>query len=343
MKQKEEIKFILSYITKLDNDIKDYNDFNISENMLYDDIRETIAILGSELPNDIDEKLLWKNGNGVSDANICIGLLKKYLIKNGYEEEKLDIQYDNLKKMMTFLKTYIDDVTENYPYKLDSKYLEIVKYGFEDQIVGVNLDLNKEIKLNYGLDIEYDNLSINIQNINMIAELFYKFLRDKSNRYKYTIDINNAFSRFSLPYRLNCGIVQNSQIITTYNVSLNLNKDKFDDKIKRSLNLIISNDLVDKKCALNLLIDSLDYLIDMQNKKGKQRLNLCKKVNNDENSKVYAVLSNEINEIHKMANSFFDLRHNEKAQEALVDSRFIEYLYNRINSILNLFIICINK
>ena len=29
MKQKEEIKFILSYITKLDNDIKDYNDFNI--------------------------------------------------------------------------------------------------------------------------------------------------------------------------------------------------------------------------------------------------------------------------------------------------------------------------
>ena len=98
MKQKEEIKFILSYIMKLDNDIKDYNDFNISENMLYDDIRETIAILGSELPNDIDEKLLWKNGNGVSDANICIGLLKKYLIKNGYEEEKLDIQYDNLKK-----------------------------------------------------------------------------------------------------------------------------------------------------------------------------------------------------------------------------------------------------
>ena len=57
----------MSYITKLDNDIKDYNDFNISENMLYDDIRETIAILGSELPNDIDKKLLWKNGNGVSD------------------------------------------------------------------------------------------------------------------------------------------------------------------------------------------------------------------------------------------------------------------------------------
>lgn len=68
----------------------------------------------------------------------------------------------------------------------------------------------------------------------------------------------------------------------------------------------------------------------------------AKSVNEDENSKVYAVVKAEIEEIMKISNEYFDIRHNEylnkakQEREAIQDLAFIEYLYNRAYALLYL-------
>lgn len=69
---------------------------------------------------------------------------------------------------------------------------------------------------------------------------------------------------------------------------------------------------------------------------------LAKSVKDDNNSKVYAVVKREIDELMKISNEYFDIRHNDylnsakQQREALNDSQFIEYLYNRAYSLLYL-------
>ena len=51
--------------------------------------------------------------------------------------------------------------------------------------------------------------------------------------------------------------------------------------------------------------------------------------------KVYAVVKKELDELMKLSNEYFDVRHNDylnaakEKREPLNDSQFIEYLYNR--------------
>ncbi|MEE1496812.1 MAG: hypothetical protein UF433_05520 [Clostridium sp.] len=69
---------------------------------------------------------------------------------------------------------------------------------------------------------------------------------------------------------------------------------------------------------------------------------VAKSVNEDENSKVYAVVKAEMEEIMKISNEYFDIRHNEylnkarQAREPIQDLVFSEYLYNRAYALLYL-------
>lgn len=114
----------------------------------------------------------------------------------------------------------------------------------------------------------------------------------------------------------------------------------FERKIRFSEDMINSNDLMEKKSALDFLIDSLQYLISIQEgNRTKQYSQLALSVNQDTDSKVYVVIKNEL---MKLSNEYFDIRHNDylndaKQQgEALNDSQFIEYLYNRAYALLYL-------
>lgn len=67
---------------------------------------------------------------------------------------------------------------------------------------------------------------------------------------------------------------------------------------------------------------------------------MASKVNADQNSKVYAVIKQELNDLMKISNEYFDIRHNDylndakEKRESLNDSQFIEYLYNRAYALL---------
>ena len=91
-------------------------------------------------------------------------------------------------------------------------------------------------------------------------------------------------------------------------------------------------------------MDALQYYISIQDALNieKKYAEAARSVNADSNTKVYSVVKNEISEIMKLSNEFFDIRHNEylnkakQKREALDDLQFIEYLYNRVYALLYL-------
>lgn len=100
---------------------------------------------------------------------------------------------------------------------------------------------------------------------------------------------------------------------------------------------------MEKKSALDFIIDALQYLISTQGgNRNAQYKALALSVSNNIDGKVYAVVKNELDELMKLSNEFSDVRHNDylnaakEKREALNDSQFIEYLYNRAYAMLYL-------
>jgi len=118
----------------------------------------------------------------------------------------------------------------------------------------------------------------------------------------------------------------------------------FERKIRYSEEMITSREYLDKKSALDYIIDALQFILSVQDgEKVIQKYKLAaKSVNEDEDSKVYAVVKAEIEEIMKISNEYFDIRHNEylnkarQTREPIQDLAFIEYLYNRAYALLYL-------
>ena len=103
-----------------------------------------------------------------------------------------------------------------------------------------------------------------------------------------------------------------------------------------------NNEILDKKCALDYIVDALQYFISVQKPDGidKKYAAASRGVCSNQDSKIYAVVKAEISEVMKLSNEYFDIRHNEylnkakQKREVLNDKDFIEYLYNRIYSLL---------
>lgn len=199
------------------------------------------------------------------------------------------------------------------------------------------------------LGISYDNRyddkdRCKLTDIKLLIELIYKELIQLQLRYDFTVQINKMFMRFLLPYELKNGKMKKKGYKTTEKNTPIINFQMFESKIQWSEDKILGTEGLDKHTALNYITDALQYLLSLINgincpefsgKNIKQRCALI--VNSDDNSKTYSVVTREVHEIQLIANEFFDIRHNEylsqsskTEREPLLDSAFIEYLYNRI-------------
>ena len=181
------------------------------------------------------------------------------------------------------------------------------------------------------------------EDIKIFLEIAYKYwiINEGKVHYEFTVEVNERFKIFKLPYRMQNGIVLKQGYKTTYGIDRIINYRMFERKIRFSEDMINSNDLMEKKSALDFLIDALQYLVSIQEgSREKQYSALALNVNSDNDSKVYAVIKQEVKELMKLANEYFDIRHNDylnaakEKREALNDSQFIEYLYNRAYSLL---------
>lgn len=163
-------------------------------------------------------------------------------------------------------------------------------------------------------------------------------------RYDFTVMVNKRLSRFLIPHRLQNGRLIQEGYKTSYYLDKILNYPMFERKIRYSEEMITSREYLDKKSALDYIIDALQFILSVQDgEKVIQKYKLvAKSVNEDEDSKVYAVVKAEIEEIMKISNEYFDIRHNEylnkarQTREPIQDLAFIEYLYNRAYALLYL-------
>ena len=176
----------------------------------------------------------------------------------------------------------------------------------------------------------------------MFIELAFSSWIENEKRYDFTKDVNAIFQKFRMPFKLQKGKVIKSGYRTTNLNDKIINYTMLERKIQYAEEMILSPENLDKKCALDYIIDSLQYIISIQDGTGiaDKYSNASKKISNNVDGKVYAVIKNEINELMKISNEYFDIRHNEylnkakEKREAITDSIFIEYLYNRAYALL---------
>lgn len=253
------------------------------------------------------------------------------------------VKEDNVKKFWVSFTTWFEDELPG---------MEILQPYYEDYdnwnggTYYLGIDFEKEYRLHYG--IGYPNIlkleSPQMEDIKMFIELAFHEWVIFEKRYDFTVMVNKRLSRFSIPYRLQNGRLVQEGYKTSYYVDKILNYSMFERKIRYSEEMITSREYLDKKSALDYIIDALQFILSVQDgEKVVQKYKLAaKSVNEDENSKVYAVVKAEIEDIMKIANEYFDIRHNEylnkakEVRESIQDLTFIEYLYNRAYALLYL-------
>lgn len=253
------------------------------------------------------------------------------------------VKEDNIKKFWVSFTTWFEDELPG---------TEILKAYYEDYdnwnggTYYLGIDFEKEYRLHYGIPYP-DILKLDLpqmEDIKMFIELAFHEWIFFEKRYDFTVMVNKRLSRFSIPYRLQNGRLIQEGYKTSYYIDKILNYSMFERKIRYSEEMITSREYLDKKCALDYIIDALQFILSVQDgEKVVHKYKLAaKSVNEDEDSKVYAVVKAEIEEVMKISNEYFDIRHNEylnkakQTREPIQDLAFIEYLYNRAYALLYL-------
>ena len=333
-------QLIIRNINEINDEINSFKKTMDSET-LFKKLYVVTGVFSNEIP-EIQSNLLFREGTETRDAETVVGLLEKYLADNDIE--------------------YTEKETENEIYK---KFWKSFLLWFEKELVDLDLIQDKFVSwsnwnggTNY-LTIDYDNEYIlytgenypdslkrnegDIVEIKKFIEMAYThwIKDDAESHYKFTIQINNRLQMFKLPYKLQNGKVVDQGYKSSYFVGKIKDYKMFERKIQYAEKMILSKNLMDKKTALDAIIDSLQYLISMQ-PKHKEKQELALTVNSNEYSKVYSVIKTELGEIMKISNEYFDIRHHDylnsakEKRESLNDSQFIEYLYNRSYALLYL-------
>ncbi len=228
-------------------------------------------------------------------------------------------------------------------------YCEKYQEGYTDWgrwFTVANVDKDKLYKIVYGHS--YATISennITLFKIKEFVEAYYKeVVEPEKGRLKYTIKVNELLARFHLPYRLQKGKLLSLGYRSSYRIETIENFEQFERKIEYAAEMILHGDFIDKHSALNYITDAFCYLQSIYKKAGSKEL--IELVNQNNNSQVYRVIKDEVEFINRIINTDFDIRHNEEnaipkngctqKREVLSDPMFVEYLYNRINSILTL-------
>ena len=334
--KKETLEFMNSYLDKLE-EAENTDIFEVGPNRYENDIQDIIIEIGTIFEKEIPElkNAVFLNSDSLSrDINTTKGMLRKFLLENEYK--KIDKEDNQLTKFWTSFKMYFEN---ELPYK---DYLKSQFIGYNNWDGGVyylDIDYNYQYKLHYG--IEYVECTT-INEIKMFIELAFSNWIEIEKRYDFTKDVNDIFKKFKMPFKLQKGKIVKIGYKTTNLDDKIINYAMLERKIQYAEEMILSSETLDKKCALDYIIDSLQYVISIQdgNSITDKYVTASKKISSDINGKVYAVVKNEINELMKISNEYFDIRHNEylnkakEKREAITDPIFLEYIYNRAYALL---------
>ena len=337
-------EFINEYIRKIDTAIETYNATIGSNDEIFDLVIEISNVFENDIPN-LQTSVLIRTGTEIRDANIVRAMLIKYLADNGIEYKGKGIE-ENVKEKR-FWNSFIHWFETELPglELLDGKYLRWDNW--DGGMWFIELDYDHEFTLYRGTvyPSSLKNNTSDFVDIKAFIEIAYKhwIINTGECHYKFTIEVNDRFKIFKLPYRLQNGIVIKQGYKSTSPIDKIINYRMFERKIQFSEEMINSKDIMEKKSALDFIIDALQYLISTKgDTRNEQYKALALSVSDNMDGKVYAVVKKELDELMKLSNEYFDVRHNDylnaakEKREPLNDSQFIEYLYNRAYSILYL-------
>lgn len=340
-----EEKIVIDYINKIDIGLKSANSGFYINGELTDILLEIANVFSDKIPQ-LKSSLLFKFNTEIKDANTAKTLLIMYLADHGIEFKGKDS--DDSASIKRFWQAFITWFENELPETelLQEKYKQWDNW--DNGMWQLYMDYDYEFQLYRGINYP-DSLrqnSGNFEDIKTFLEIAYKhWIKNESQmHYNFTIEVNERFNIFKLPYRMQNGIILKQGYKTTYGIDRIINYRMFERKIRFSEDMINSQDLMEKKSALDFIIDALQYIVSIQDGKDKtkQYAALASCVNSNQNTKVYAVIKQELSDLMKLSNEYFDIRHNDylndakEKREPLSDSQFIEYLYNRAYSLLYL-------
>lgn len=260
------------------------------------------------------------------------------------DELKAKLENEKLERFWTAFITWFENIgsAENI---VKPEYFEWDDYRGDY----VSVNYNYLYKLNYG--IPYLNVAENLtfDNVKNFIELTYKeVISIDKGRLLFTIKVNDLFANFKLPYKLEKGKLTIIGYKTSEEIDYILNYEQFERKIKYSEDMIMRRDFMEKHTALNYISDAFCYFFSIFKNNGTEILEdkkvyvkLANMVCSDMNSKVYALIKQEIMDVKRIINDDYDIRHNEYyttqksvKREVLTDIKMIEYLYNKIYNLL---------
>lgn len=337
-------KLISDYIKKIDVAIENYNSAIEPDDEIFDLLIEIINVFEKDIPN-LNGSMLIRTGTEIRDANTTRALLIMYLADNGieYKGKRVEENVNEKRFWNSFICWFETELTNMN--LLNEKYLRWDNW--DGGMWFLDLDYNHEFELYRGTSYpeSLQNNTGDMLDIKAFIEIAYKYwiINTGECRYKFTIEVNDRLKIFKLPYRLQSGILIKQGYKTSFPIDKIINYRMFERKIQFSEDMINSRDLMEKKSALDFIIDALQYLISTQgDNRNEQYKSLALSVNGNMDGKVYAVVKKELDELMKLSNEYFDVRHNDylnaakEKREALSDSQFIEYLYNRAYAMLYL-------
>lgn len=287
-----------------------------------------------EIISSYNDNDLWSEE--LSAVSKCITLQNQF----EYEKNKRIKELEPLKKFWNSFKLWTE---RELPYLKILKDYYIKYDNWDSGTYYLDIDMPIEFTKAYGVSYngQFDGEHISVLDLKMFIELFYNEFIE--NRYEYTINVNKHFAKFSVPYKLVNGKVVKKGYKSTNDNTKIINYQMFERKIIWSEEKILGSEKLDKHTALNYITDSLQYILSLiknECEKGKQIEQKCASLIAVESSKMYSVVKSEVEEIQKIVNEYFDIRHNEyissskKIREPVNDNVFIEYLYNRIYALL---------
>ena len=217
-------KLINDYINKIDTAVENYNSAIETDGEIFDLVFEIANVFENDVPN-LSGSLLLRTGSELRDASTTRAMLIMHLANSGIEYKGKRVEENVNEKR--FWNSFIHWFETELPSMelLNTRYLHWDNWDGGTWILG--LDYDHEFTLYRGTAYP-DSLRNNTgdsSEIKAFIEMAYKYwvINSGECHYKFTIEVNDRFKIFKLPYRLQSGIVIKQGYKTTFPIDKIIN------------------------------------------------------------------------------------------------------------------------
>lgn len=243
-----EEKIVLDYIDKIDEGLREFNSGLSSSTELTNILVEVVNVFNSKIPQ-LEDALRFRITTEATDANTARALLIMYLAGHGIEfKEKDNEENASIKRFWSSFIIWFENELPEMEL-LQKKYLEWDNWDGGMWRLYINYDYEFQLYrgINYPDSLQHN--TGNFDDIKTFLEIAYKYwiINEGQKHYQFTIEVNERFRIFKLPYRMQNGIILKQGYKTTYVIDQIINYRMFERKIRFSENMINSHDLMEKR------------------------------------------------------------------------------------------------